>query len=292
MATEFIFTHPIIKTIATGLTGFTIGVVSVAGLHSFTGGTLLTNTQTEVSTYVDNVQSNINGLSSYLQSNNTANAEVIEKYQQALDKANENLAELKKHITTSDNSLETELVALQERYDKLQASVDQQVQAKVDEVIAEANIQIDAANTASETTYNNVHASLEGGNITQTVTNIKDANPALAVKDEDLQVESIADIVGLRLYSFEIVTASIYQKYYKSNGAEASSYASSIYKVEFNDGNVFYVATFLDEEIKGLSTDGEKFYIYEEKSELNTEFNTTYKALFEEQWQQYLANKQ
>ena len=231
MATEFIFTHPIIKTIATGLTGFTIGVASVAGLHSFTGGTLLTDTQTEVSTYVDNVQSNINGLSSYLQENNTVNAEVIEKYQQALDKANANLTELKEHITTSDNSLEAELVALQAEYDKLQASVDQQVQAKVDEVIAQANIQIDAANTASTETYNNVHAKLGSGNINQEVQTIKDANPALAVKDEDLQVESIIDVVGLQITSFEDTghTAKINYSDYK------------YYKVTFNDDTTLLV---------------------------------------------------
>ena len=234
MATEFIFTHPIIKTIATGLTGFTIGVVSVAGLHSFTGGTLLTNTQTEVSTYVDNVQSNINGLSSYLQENNTTNAEVIKQYQQALDKANENLTELKEHITTSDNSLEAELVALQERYNELQASVDTQVQAKVDEVIAQANVQIDAANTASETTYNNVHAKLGSGNINQEVKTIKDANPALAVKDEDLQVESIADIVGLKIDSVEDLGEKTIRSTY------LNTQIVNVYKFTYNNDTTLY----------------------------------------------------
>lgn len=229
MATEFIFTHPIIKTIATGLTGFTIGVVSVAGLHSFTGGEFLTDTQTEVSSYVENVQSNINGLSSYLQSNNTANAEVIEKYQKALEKANANLTELKEHITTSDSSLEAELVALQAEYDKLQASVDQQVQAKVDEVIAQANIQIDAANIASETTYNNVHAKLGNGNIDNEVQTIKDANLALAVTDEDLQVESIVDVVGIQIENVEDLGNQSFM-------VSALSSSGHVYKFTFNDG--------------------------------------------------------
>ena len=269
MATEFIFTHPIIKTIATGLTGFTIGVVSVAGLHSFTGGTLLTNTQTEVSSYVENVQSNINGLSSYLQSNNTTNAEVIKKYQQALDKANENLAELKEHITTSDGSLEAELVALQEKYDKLQASVNQQVQAKVNEVIAQANVQIDAANTASETTYNNVHASLEGGNITQTVTDIKNANPALVTPtDEELQVEGIADIVGIKIENVEDLGKQSFM-------VSALSTGGYVYKFTFNDGTT----------IQATSS-----YIYERSGwqyQSNSK-DTTYLPLIKE----YFANKQ
>ena len=280
MATEFIFTHPIIKTIATGLTGFTIGVASVAGLHSFTGGTLLTNTQTEVSSYVDNVQSNINGLSSYLQNNNTVNAEVIEKYQQALDKANANLTELKEHITTSDSSLEAELVALQERYDELQASVDAQVQAQVDEVIAKANIQIDAANTASETTYNNVHAKLGSGNINQEVQTIKNANPALAVKDEDLQVESIIDIVGLQVVSIEdLGTEEIGQGY------KVEHY---IKKVTFNDGKTKVVAVNSGTNRVGYVNTSETTNTYSWNSIVDTHLGTEHRAVLEE----YLANQQ
>lgn len=288
MATEFIFTHPIIKVIATGLTGFTIGAVVTTGLHSFTGGTLLTNTQTEVSSYVENVQSNINGLSSYLQENNTTNAEVIKQYQQALEKANANLTELKGHITTSDNSLETELVALQERYNELQASVDAQVQAKVNEVIAEANIQIDAANTASTETYDNVHAKLGNGNIDKEVKTIKDANPALAVKDEDLQVESIADIVGIKLDSAEFLGQKSY--FSVANGGLSTTINNAkLYKLSFNDGYTVFVALNENGEIKGLSTDGERYSLFTGMaSSQQITFHETYEPLFNE----YLANQQ
>ena len=180
------------------LGGFTIGVAATTGLHSFTGTSFLTNTQTEVNGYVKNVQDSMNDLSSYLDGNNVLNDEVIKQYKDALKEANSNIDQLIAYYSANESATNEELAQLQAKVNNLQANVDAQVQSQVDDVIAKANAEIDKANTESETTYNNVHATLtdKGSNVNEMVQGIKDKNKELKVTDEELQVRDISGIVG------------------------------------------------------------------------------------------------
>lgn len=186
----------VVSNVIKTLGGFTIGVAVTTGLHSFTGTSFLTNTQTEVNDYVTNVQDSMNELSSYLDGNNVLNDEVIKQYKDALKEANSNIDQLIAYYSANESATNEELAQLQAQVNNLQANVDAQVQSQVDEVIAKANKEIDKANTESETTYNNVHATLTGSDVNGMVEGIKDKNSALTVTDEELQVRDISGIIG------------------------------------------------------------------------------------------------
>ena len=188
------------------LGGFTIGAAVTTGLHSFTGTSFLFNTQTEVNDYVTNVQDSMGELSTFLDGNNVVNDEVIQKYKNALGKANDNINQLISYIDNMTlneselqnkvNQYESDIADLKTTIDGLQKNVDAQVQSQVNEVITKANAEIDKANTASEETYNNVNKALTGSKVNEMVQNIKDKNSALTVTDKELQVRDISDIVG------------------------------------------------------------------------------------------------
>ena len=186
----------VVSNVIKTLGGFTIGVAVTTGLHSFTGTSFLFNTQTEVNDYVTNVQDSMGELSTFLDGNNVVNDEVIQKYKDALKEANSNIDQLIAYYSANESATNEELAQLQAKVNDLQANVDAQVQSQVDEVIAKANAEIDKANTESETTYNNVHAKLEGSDVDGMVQGIKDKNSALTVTDEELQVRDISGIVG------------------------------------------------------------------------------------------------
>ena len=186
----------VVSNVIKTLGGFTIGVAVTTGLHSFTGTSFLTNTQTEVNDYVTNVQDSMNELSSYLEGNNVLNDEVIKQYKDALKEANSNIDQLIAYYSANESATNEELAQLQAQVNNLQANVDAQVQSQVDEVIAKANAEIDKANTESETTYNNVHATLTGSDVDEMVRNIENNNKELTVTDEELQVRDISGIIG------------------------------------------------------------------------------------------------
>lgn len=186
----------VVSNVIKTLGGFTIGVAVTTGLHSFTGTSFLTNTQTEVNDYVTNVQDSMSELSTFLDSNNVLNDEVIQQYKDALKEANSNIDQLIAYYSANESATNEELAQLQAQVNNLQANVDAQVQSQVDEVIAKANAEIDKANTESETTYNNVHATLTGSDVDGMVQGIKDSNSALTVTDEELQVRDISGIIG------------------------------------------------------------------------------------------------
>ena len=186
----------VVSNVIKTLGGFTIGVAVTTGLHSFTGTSFLTNTQTEVNDYVSNVQDSMNDLSTFLDGNNVLNDEVIQQYKDALKEANSNIDQLIAYYSANESATNEELAQLQAQVNNLQANVDAQVQSQVDEVIAQANAEIDKANTESETTYNNVHSTLTGSDVDGIVQGIKDSNSALTVTDEELQVRDISGIVG------------------------------------------------------------------------------------------------
>lgn len=186
----------VVSNVIKTLGGFTIGVAVTTGLHSFTGTSFLTNTQTEVNDYVTNVQDSMNELSSFLDGNNVLNDEVIQQYKDALKEANSNIDQLIAYYSANESATNEELAQLQAQVNNLQANVDAQVQSQVDEVIAKANAEIDKANTESETTYNNVHSTLTGSDVDGMVQGIKDSNSALTVTDEELQVRDISGIIG------------------------------------------------------------------------------------------------
>lgn len=186
----------VVSNVIKTLGGFTIGVAVTTGLHSFTGTSFLTNTQTEVNDYVTNVQDSMSELSTFLDSNNVLNDEVIQQYKDALKEANSNIDQLIAYYSANESATNEELAQLQAQVNNLQANVDAQVQSQVDEVIAKANAEIDKANTESETTYNNVHSTLTGSDVDGMVQGIKDSNSALTVTDEELQVRDISGIIG------------------------------------------------------------------------------------------------
>lgn len=186
----------VVSNVIKTLGGFTIGVAVTTGLHSFTGTSFLNNTQTEVNDYVTNVQDSMNELSSFLDGNNVVNDQVIQQYKDALREANSNIDQLIAYYSANESATNEELAQLQAQVNNLQANVDAQVQSQVDEVIAKANEEIDKANQESETTYNNVHATLTGSDVDGMVQDIKDSNSALTVTDEELQVRDISGIVG------------------------------------------------------------------------------------------------
>lgn len=186
----------VVSNVIKTLGGFTIGVAVTTGLHSFTGTSFLTNTQTEVNDYVTNVQDSMSELSTFLDSNNVLNDEVIQQYKDALKEANSNIDQLIAYYSANESATNEELAQLQAQVNNLQANVDAQVQSQVDEVIAKANAEIDKANTESETTYNNVHATLTGSDVDGMVQGIKDKNSALTVTDDELQVRDISGIIG------------------------------------------------------------------------------------------------
>ena len=119
------------------LGGFTIGVAATTGLHSFTGTSFLTNTQTEVNGYVKNVQDSMNDLSKYLDDNNSLNKGVIQEYKDALKEANSNIDKLIAYY--SEFPTNEELAQLKAKFNDLQKNVYSQVQSQVDKVIAQAN---------------------------------------------------------------------------------------------------------------------------------------------------------
>ena len=186
----------VVSNVIKTLGGFTIGVAVTTGLHSFTGTSFLTNTQTEVNDYVANVQGSMNDLSTFLGDNNVLYDEVIQQYKDALKEANSNIDQLIAYYSANESATNEELAQLQAKVNDLQANVDAQVQSQVDEVIAKANIEIDKANTESETTYNNVHSTLTGSDVDGIVQGIKGDNSALTVTDEELQVRDISGIIG------------------------------------------------------------------------------------------------
>ena len=196
-------TSTVIKNLVSAVSGFSVGVAVISGLHTFDGTNALNNTKSNVELYVQDVQDSMSELEEFASSNKSISDANNQAYQQALIKANDNINQLISYIdnmTLNESELqnkvtqyESDIAELKTTIDGLQANVDSQVQAQVDDVIEQANAEIDKANSEVETTTSAIDTTLSSGAIdTSNIT----SNSIQAVSQEQLRVTDISSIVG------------------------------------------------------------------------------------------------
>lgn len=196
-------TSTVIKNLVSAVSGFTVGVAVISGLHTFDGTNALNNTKSNVVSYVQGVQDSMNELEEFASSNKSISDANNQAYEQALIKANDNINQLISYIdnmTLNESELqnkvtqyESDIAELKTTIDGLQANVNSQVQAQVDDVIEQANAEIDKANSEVETTTSAIDTTLSSGAIdTSNIT----SNSIQAVSQEQLRVTDISSIVG------------------------------------------------------------------------------------------------
>lgn len=196
-------TSTVIKNLVSAVSGFSVGVAVISGLHTFDGTNALNNTKSNVALYVQDVQDSMNELEEFASSNKSISDANNQAYEQALTKANDNINQLISYIdnmTLNESELqnkvsqyESDIAELKTTIDGLQANVNSQVQAQVDDVIEQANAEIDKANSEVETTTSAIDTTLSSGAIdTSNIT----SNSIQAVSQEQLKVTDISSIVG------------------------------------------------------------------------------------------------
>ena len=196
-------TSTVIKNLVSAVSGFSVGVAVISGLHTFDGTNALNNTKSNVELYVQDVQDSMNELEEFASSNKSISDANNQAYEQALTKANDNINQLISYIdnmTLNESELqnkvtqyESDIAELKTTIDGLQANVDSQVQAQVDDVIEQANAEIDKANSEVETTTSAIDTTLSSGAIdTSNIT----SNSIQSVSQEQLRVTDISGIVG------------------------------------------------------------------------------------------------
>lgn len=271
------------------MTSFVLGGgITLASLLAWTGTTDLQAIKDSVQSYVDSSEQQASALlSEYNVMVESANAEIAD-YQKALEKANSNISQLIEKYEQDQAQAGEDISDLQAELEAMQARLDQQYETDMSAIIAEANTTIKQANDEVAQAKTDVNEIIGGSEMTA----IAGGEKSVLDTTGDKTVANVSEILGLQLDSFEFVKQDDIMYYYQ-NGAGENSYSSNIYKVEFNNGKTYYVGMlYNNKELKGLSTDGEKFDSYSQKDAFDTEFDTTYKTLFDESLAQYLASQE
>lgn len=192
----YVFNSQVVKGLATLVSGIGIGAVVVTGLHSFDGTESLQNTQTNVSMYVDDVQSTLDNLAAQIENDKSISNSNLEKYRSALQQANDNITRLGQEMANKDAQHEADLAELQNQLADAETRINQQAQAKVDEVVEQANAEIDKANEEVANTTQAINdATSTKASQNETVQYIQEQLNSTEVTDEDVAVNGIDEFI-------------------------------------------------------------------------------------------------
>lgn len=192
----YVFNSQVVKGLATLVSGIGIGAVVVTGLHSFDGTESLQNTQTNVSMYVDDVQSTLDNLAAQIENDKSISNSNLVKYRSALQQANDNITRLGQEMANKDAQHEADLAELQNQLADAETRINQQAQAKVDEVVEQANAEIDKANEEVANTTQAINdATSTKASQNETVQYIQEQLNSTEVTDEDVAVNGIDEFI-------------------------------------------------------------------------------------------------
>lgn len=192
----YVFNSQVIKGLATLVSGIGIGAVVVTGLHSFEGTESLRKSETNVLAYVDDAQLTLEDLLQQIENDKNISSSNLEKYRSALQQANDNITLLGQEMADKDAQHEADLAELQNQLAEAETRINQQAQAKVDEVVAQANAEIDKANeeVASATQMINDTTSTRASK-SQVVQDIQSQLNSTEVTDEEVAVNGIDEFI-------------------------------------------------------------------------------------------------
>lgn len=192
----YVFNSQVIKGLATLVSGIGIGAVVVTGLHSFEGTDSLQNSENNVIAYVRDAQHTLDDLSQQIENDKNISNSNLEKYRSALQQANDNITRLGQEMANKDAQYEADLAELQNQLADAETRINQQAQAKVDEVVAQANVEIDKANEeVANTTQAINNATSTKASQSQAVQDIQSQLNSTAVTDEEVAVNGIGDVL-------------------------------------------------------------------------------------------------
>lgn len=188
----YVFNSQVIKGLATLVSGIGIGAVVVTGLHSFEGTEALQNSEDNVVAYVDDVQTTLDNLAAQIENDKSISNSNLEKYRSALQQANDNITRLGQEMANKDAQHEADLTELQNQLAEAETRINQQAQAKVDEVVEQANAEIDKANNeVASTTQTIDDATSAKASQNETVQYIQEQLNSTEVTDEEVAVNGI-----------------------------------------------------------------------------------------------------
>lgn len=192
----YVFNSQVIKGLATLVSGIGIGAVVVTGLHSFEGTESLQNSETNVLAYVDDAQTTLDNLLQQIENDKNISNSNLEKYRSALQQANDNITRLGQEMANKDAQYEADLAELQNQLADAETRINQQAQAKVDEVVAQANVEIDKANEEVANTTQAINdATSTKASQSQAVQDIQSQLNSTVVTDEEVAVNGIGDVL-------------------------------------------------------------------------------------------------
>lgn len=196
LSMAYVFNSQIIKGLATLVSGIGIGAVVVTGLHSFEGTESLQNSENNVVAYVRDAQHTLDDLSQQIENDKNISNSNLEKYRSALQQANDNITRLGQEMANKDAQHEADLAELQNQLADAETRINQQAQAKVDEVVAQANAEIDKANeeVANTTQMINDTTSTRASK-SQVVQDIQSQLNSTEVTDEEVAVNGIDEFI-------------------------------------------------------------------------------------------------
>lgn len=188
----YVFNSQVIKGLATLVSGIGIGAVVVTGLHSFEGTEALQNSEDNVVAYVDDVQTTLDNLAAQIENDKSISNSNLVKYRSALQQANDNITRLGQEMANKDAQHEADLTELQNQLAEAETRINQQAQAKVDEVVEQANAEIDKANNeVASTTQTIDDATSAKASQNETVQYIQEQLNSTEVTDEEVAVNGI-----------------------------------------------------------------------------------------------------
>lgn len=192
----YVFNSQVIKGLATLVSGIGIGAVVVTGLHSFEGSESLQNSENNVIAYVRDAQHTLDDLSQQIEEDKNISNSNLEKYRSALQQANDNITRLGQEMANKDAQHEADLEELQNQLAEAETRINQQAQAKVDEVVAQANAEIDKANEKVASTTQVINeATDEYVGRSQAVQDIQSQLNSTEVTDEEVAVKGIEEFI-------------------------------------------------------------------------------------------------
>lgn len=265
------------------MSSFALGTgATLVALASWLGTADLQEIKDSVSSYVSESEEHASALvEEYNVMVDQANAEIGD-YKAALDKANSNISQLIEKYEQDQAQAGEDISDLQAELEAMQARLDQQYESDMNEVVEQANAQINQANEEVAQTKVDVQNIL-GESQMETIAGSEKSELDMS---GDKSVSLINNIVGLKLDNVE----NMGEQYITiHNGGMSNSGRYVIYALEYNDGKTYHVA--YDEstaKILGLSVDGERYVIYYPSSGDSNTFENTYKPLFDE----YLASQE
>ena len=262
----YVFNSQVVKGLATLVGGIGIGAVVVTGLHSFEGAESLQNSETNVLAYVDDAQTTLDNLLQQIENDKNISNSNLEKYRSALQQANDNITRLGQEMANKDAQYEADLAELQNQLADAETRINQQAQAKVDEVVAQANVEIDKANEEVANTTQAINdATSTKASESQAVQDIQSQLNSTVVTDEEVAVNGIGDVLYGDL-TLVFVGGERYPYDETQDGAGWGWDKWDEYKIyDMSNGKSYFVDVNNHSRIFETSTSNSHAYIYQMK---------------------------